>query len=171
VLSRLRRAAEIELAAVPAEVGEERGTGLDVAAHDTVPFCLWSAARHLDSYEEAIWTVTSQDGDRYTTGAIVGGIVVLATGVEGIPVLCGLRRSRYRTRLHSADKGGPSAGAYDPSRGCCRALLDGVQVQYAETVCSSRPGTEQDYEGRRAFSRGSSTDSGHVRRDLPGDVL
>jgi ADP-ribosylglycohydrolase len=87
VLDRLRRAAEIDLGANPAEVGEELGTGLDVAAHDTVPFCLWVAARHLDSYEEAIWTSTSQHGDRDTTGAIVGGIVVLATGEPSIPVL------------------------------------------------------------------------------------
>lgn len=87
VLNGLRRAVQIDLAGDPAEVGSDLGTGFDVAAHDTVPFCLWVAARHLDSYEEAIWTATSQDGDRDTTGAIVGGIVVLATGVEQIPVL------------------------------------------------------------------------------------
>jgi ADP-ribosylglycohydrolase len=86
-LDRLRRAAEIDLQANPADVGGELGTGLDVAAHDTVPFCLWVAARHLDSYEEAVWTATSQHGDRDTTGAIVGGIVVLATGEDQIPVL------------------------------------------------------------------------------------
>jgi ADP-ribosylglycohydrolase len=68
-------------------VGDELGTGLDVAAHDTVPFCLWVAARHLDSYEQAIWTATSQDGDRDTIGAIIGGIVVLATGEDQIPFL------------------------------------------------------------------------------------
>jgi ADP-ribosylglycohydrolase len=84
---RLRRAAEIDLGANVEEVGAELGTGLDVAAHDTVPFCLWVAARHLDSYEEAIWTATSQDGDRDTMGAIVGGVVVLATGDDQIPVL------------------------------------------------------------------------------------
>jgi len=86
-LNGLRRAAELGLDADPAEAGEELGTGLDVAAHDTVPFCLWVAARHLASYEEAIWTATSQEGDRDTTGAIVGGIVVLATGEDQIPVL------------------------------------------------------------------------------------
>jgi len=84
---RVKRASQISLEEDPAKVGEELGTGLDVAAHDTVPFCLWVAARHLDSYEEAIWTATSQHGDRDTTGAIVGGIVVLATGEEQIPVL------------------------------------------------------------------------------------
>ena len=84
---RIRRASEIDLQADPAEVAAELGTGLDVAAHDTVPFCLWIVARHVDSYEEAVWTATSQHGDRDTTGAIVGGIVVLATGEDQIPVL------------------------------------------------------------------------------------
>ena len=84
---RLRRAAEIPLDAHPAAVGEELGTGLDVAAHDTVPFCVWVAARHLHSYEDALWTATSLVGDRDTSGAIVGGIVVLATGEDAIPVL------------------------------------------------------------------------------------
>lgn len=87
VLDRLRRAAEFDLKGDPISVGEQLGTGLDVAAHDTVAFCLWVAARHLTSYEDAIWTATSQDGDRDTLGAIVGSIVVLATGVECIPIL------------------------------------------------------------------------------------
>ena len=39
-LNRLRRASQIGLDEDPAKVGEELGTGLDVAAHDTVPFCL-----------------------------------------------------------------------------------------------------------------------------------
>jgi ADP-ribosylglycohydrolase len=86
-LNRLRRASQIGLDEDPAKVGDELGTGLDVAAHDTVPFCLWVVARHLDSYEDAIWTATSQHGDRDTTGAIVGGVVVLATGEDQIPVL------------------------------------------------------------------------------------
>jgi ADP-ribosylglycohydrolase len=68
-------------------VGEAIGTGLDMAAHDTVPFAVWLAARHLDSYEDAIWAANAQPGDRDTLGAIVGGIVALATGVDAIPVL------------------------------------------------------------------------------------
>ena len=87
VQRRLERAAAIALETAPAAVGEELGTGLDVAAHDTVPFCIWVAARHLDSYEDALWTATGQLGDRDTTGAIVGGIVVLATGEDSIPAL------------------------------------------------------------------------------------
>lgn len=84
---RLARAAEIPLDTDPAEVGTLLGTGLEVAAHDTVPFCIWVAARHLASYEDAVWTAASQHGDRDTLAAIVGGIVVMATGVDAIPAL------------------------------------------------------------------------------------
>jgi ADP-ribosylglycohydrolase len=86
-LERLRRAADTDLSADPVRVGLALGTGLDVAAHDTVPFALWVAVRHLRSYEDAIWTATAQYGDRDTLGAIVGGIVVMATGEDAIPVL------------------------------------------------------------------------------------
>jgi ADP-ribosylglycohydrolase len=61
------------------------GNGVKVSAQDTVPFCLWCAAKYLDSYEEALWATVSALGDRDTTCAIVGGIVACYTGVEGIP--------------------------------------------------------------------------------------
>ena len=61
------------------------GNGEGISCQDTVPFCLWAAARHLDDYEAALWTTVSALGDRDTTCAIVGGIVVMYTGVEGIP--------------------------------------------------------------------------------------
>jgi ADP-ribosylglycohydrolase len=61
------------------------GNGADVSAQDTVPFCLWVAARHRSSYEEALWTTVSGLGDRDTTCAIVGGIVSMSAGVETIP--------------------------------------------------------------------------------------
>jgi ADP-ribosylglycohydrolase len=61
------------------------GNGTLVVSHDTVPFALWCAARHLDNYEEAMWATVSGFGDRDTTCAIVGGIVALAVGRDGIP--------------------------------------------------------------------------------------
>jgi ADP-ribosylglycohydrolase len=61
------------------------GCGKHVSAQDTVSFTLWCASRHLDSYEEALWTTVSGLGDRDTTCAIVGGIVALSAGVESIP--------------------------------------------------------------------------------------
>lgn len=61
------------------------GSGMRISCPDTVPFCIWCAAKHLDSFPEAIWATASGLGDVDTTCAIVGGIVALATGMESIP--------------------------------------------------------------------------------------
>jgi ADP-ribosylglycohydrolase len=97
---RLLRAEQLGLSFDVQLAGEELGTGSNVTSHDTVPFAIWAATRHLDSYEEALWTATAHPGldlasnalalfavDRDTVGAIVGGIVACATGVDGIPIL------------------------------------------------------------------------------------
>lgn len=54
------------------------GTGYEVTAQDTVPFCAWVAAHHLDSFQEALWLTARGRGDCDTTCAIVGGIVSLS---------------------------------------------------------------------------------------------
>lgn len=59
------------------------GTGSQVSAQDTVPFCLWNAAYHLDNFEKALWETARAKGDCDTTCAIVGGIVALSS--EKIP--------------------------------------------------------------------------------------
>jgi ADP-ribosylglycohydrolase len=61
------------------------GNGKIVSCPDTVPFALWSAACHLGNYEEALWATVRGLGDRDTTCAIVGGIVVMYSGIESIP--------------------------------------------------------------------------------------
>jgi ADP-ribosylglycohydrolase len=58
----------------------ELGTGWQVSAQDTVPFCLWCAAHNLDSFEMALWKTAEGAGDRDTTCAIVGGIIALSAG-------------------------------------------------------------------------------------------
>jgi ADP-ribosylglycohydrolase len=77
----------IELAADSSiqKVVARLGNGSAVTAPDTVPFALWCAARHLNDYEEALWTTVSGLGDRDTTCAIVGGIVAMYVGKECIP--------------------------------------------------------------------------------------
>jgi len=77
-------------ASLPSETSIEEavrtlGNGRIVSCPDTVPFALWSAAGHLSSYEDALWATVQGLGDRDTTCAIVGGIVVMYVGVEGIP--------------------------------------------------------------------------------------
>lgn len=59
------------------------GCGRRTAAHDTVPFALWSAARALGDYEKAFWTTARVGGDTDTTCAIVGGVI--ASGQAGTP--------------------------------------------------------------------------------------
>lgn len=54
------------------------GAGEKVNAQVTVPFCLWNATHHLDNYEEALWNMAKELGDRDTTRVIVGGIVALS---------------------------------------------------------------------------------------------
>jgi ADP-ribosylglycohydrolase len=81
----IRRAIELPPDTAVESAVARLGNGSAVTAPDTVPFALWCAARHLNSYEEALWTTVSGLGDRDTTCAIVGGIVVMYTGIAGIP--------------------------------------------------------------------------------------
>jgi ADP-ribosylglycohydrolase len=67
------------------EAVDRLGNGCRVTAPDTVPFALWCAARHLNSYVDAIWTTIEGFGDIDTNCAIVGGIVALHAGAEAIP--------------------------------------------------------------------------------------
>ena len=71
------------------------GNGSAVTAPDTVPYCLWSAARHLDDYKEALVSTITGDGDCDTNAAIVGGIVALYVGMEGIPAEWRAARERF----------------------------------------------------------------------------
>ena len=61
------------------------GNGSQVTAYDTVPFVIWSAARRLDDYEDAIWRTIEGGGDVDTTCAMVGGIVAAHVGPGGVP--------------------------------------------------------------------------------------
>jgi ADP-ribosylglycohydrolase len=67
------------------------GCGRRTSAHDTVPFALWAAARHLGDYQRALWSCLQAGGDTDTTGAIVGGI--LAAAPAGAPPAAWLRRT------------------------------------------------------------------------------
>lgn len=81
----LRRAADLPFEGTVAAAVAVLGNGSRVIASDTVPLALWCAARHLDDFEEAIWQTVSALGDIDTNCAIVGSIVVMRTGRDGIP--------------------------------------------------------------------------------------
>jgi ADP-ribosylglycohydrolase len=61
------------------------GCGELVTAPDTVPFCVWIAAHHLDNFVEALAQTVRVGGDCDTNAAIVGGVVALRAGREAIP--------------------------------------------------------------------------------------
>lgn len=83
LLSHGARTVSFDVSMVP--VVQQLGNGSKIICQDTVPFCLWAAARHLDDYQAAILTTIRAGGDIDTNCAIVGGIVALAAGREGIP--------------------------------------------------------------------------------------
>lgn len=66
-------------------VAKALGNGSLVTAPDTVPFCIWMAARHSDNFKESLAQTIQVDGDCDTNAAIVGGIVALSAGRESIP--------------------------------------------------------------------------------------
>ena len=80
----LEQALTLPLASTPQEAATLLGSGQRIISQDTVPFALWSAARHLDSLPEALWATVAGEGDMDTTCAIVGSIVILCAE-HGIP--------------------------------------------------------------------------------------
>lgn len=95
----LERARELPLETSPIDAARELGSGQRVISEDTVPFSVWCAARHLDSYEEALWSTVSGMGDRDTTCAIVGSIVALSAGRESIPSAWLEARERLKMKV------------------------------------------------------------------------
>jgi ADP-ribosylglycohydrolase len=83
---RLKRALELPVSLSPVTAASRLGNGLQVIASDTVPFCLWCAAKHPNNYVDALWSTVSVFGDIDTNCAIVGGIVALSAGRDSIPV-------------------------------------------------------------------------------------
>jgi ADP-ribosylglycohydrolase len=88
----LLKALRVDFETPAAEAGRILGNGSRVVSGDTVPFAVWSAAKHLTNYKEAMWATVSAWGDMDTSCAIVGSIVAMATGLDGIPEAW--RRSR-----------------------------------------------------------------------------
>lgn len=76
----LRRARDLLDYADPGTVAAVLGCGRRNSAHDTVPFTLWAAARHLGDFRAAFWTTARAGGDVDTTCAIVGGVVAAGAG-------------------------------------------------------------------------------------------
>ncbi|MGP3754968.1 ADP-ribosylglycohydrolase family protein [Streptomyces sp. IBSNAI001] len=86
------RAAQVPSATEPWKAADLLGNGSRIRADDTVPFALWTAARHPGDLEGALWATAEGFGDVDTTCAITAGVVGAVTGVEGVPAEWRLRR-------------------------------------------------------------------------------
>ena len=91
--SGIEDASRLDLQTPPREAATLLGSGARVIASDTVPFCIWSAAAHIENYEEAMWSTVSGLGDRDTTCAIVGGIMAAHPAVQLPPSWLAARES------------------------------------------------------------------------------
>jgi ADP-ribosylglycohydrolase len=69
----------------PRSAAASLGNGRYISAPDTVPFCLWIAAKHPGDFVSAFWATACVGGDVDTTCAIVGGILGARLDIEGIP--------------------------------------------------------------------------------------
>ena len=81
----IARASELPTDTPLHEAVTQLGNGSKIIAPDTVPLCLWNATRYLLDYSRALWTTADAGGDMDTNCAIVGAIVVSATGPESLP--------------------------------------------------------------------------------------
>ncbi|MFE7532524.1 ADP-ribosylglycohydrolase family protein, partial [Kitasatospora sp. NPDC057542] len=79
------RAADLPADTEPWRAADLLGNGQRIRASDTVPFALWSAAHHLGSLTDALWTTAEGLGDVDTTCAITGGVVAARTGLADVP--------------------------------------------------------------------------------------
>jgi ADP-ribosylglycohydrolase len=80
------------------------GLSVGDAFGERLPFAFWCAARHLDDFQQVMWTRVSGLGDRDTTCAIVGGIVALAVGPRRIPSEWIAARERLDSTLTQLDR-------------------------------------------------------------------
>ena len=76
------------------------GNGSQITCPDTVPLCLWLAARHWGDYRHAMWMTVTAAGDIDTNCAVVGGIVALTSDV---PIPANWLSARGPVRLDSAN--------------------------------------------------------------------
>jgi ADP-ribosylglycohydrolase len=91
----IARALKLPFFTAPQVAARVLGNGSAVTAPDTVPFVIWSAAKHLDDYREALISTVVADGDCDTNCAMVGGIVALYAGRDSIPIDWQNARERF----------------------------------------------------------------------------
>ncbi len=107
VKGRIQLAAQTPLDLDPEVAARALGNGSLVTAPDTVPYALWCAARHPNDFRRALAAAIQTGGDCDTNAAIVGGIVALAVGIDGIPERwLALREKTTHSQLNPASATG-----------------------------------------------------------------
>jgi len=91
----IARASKLPFATAPQAAASTLGNGSAITAPDTVPYCVWSAAKHLNDFREAMVSTVTGGGDCDTNCAIVGSIVVLYSGRDSIPLEWREARERF----------------------------------------------------------------------------
>ncbi len=91
----IARAQTLPFFTAPQVAARVLGNGSAVTAPDTVPYVLWSAAKHLDDFREALVSTVTGDGDCDTNCAMVGGIVALYAGWASVPEDWQAARERF----------------------------------------------------------------------------
>lgn len=84
VRRRLEWAATYPLDTWAFTIASQVGNGIEISAQDTVPYCIWMSAAFLDDYSDAMWTAARVGGDIDTNCAIIGGIIAMNVGADGI---------------------------------------------------------------------------------------
>ena len=92
----VEQARSIDPAITPRSAASWLGNGIQVTCPDTIPFCLWGIGSFVTDYRRAVWETIRVGGDIDTNAAIVGGVVCLATGSEGIPAEWMVRREELK---------------------------------------------------------------------------
>ena len=80
----------VQVASLPVDLSIEGwlkalDTKLGATSAETVPFCIAMISRHLGSLGEGLWRTMAGGGDHDTTAAMVGGVLALYVGQDGIP--------------------------------------------------------------------------------------
>jgi len=83
----IAKAYELRHFTSPQSAARILGNGSAITCPDTVPFTVWAAAKFRGNYREAIAATASVGGDIDTNCAIVGGIVGLSVGWDGLPAV------------------------------------------------------------------------------------
>ena len=107
----LLRAAELPADLAPWKAADLLGSGQRIRADDTVPFAVRSAALHLDSLVDALWSTAEGLGDVDTTCAIAGGIVAARTGTADLPTDWTARREPLPAWTDAPDQEAPQRRA------------------------------------------------------------